>query len=168
MHDMFDGECRAVLRESAVTAHADWYSKYIDRQGFADVRIEVEVAADGNIDGSNYWELFLMEYTGATPGTHTNYSAVDAADVDVEIRTAAGVPTITRDSATNAVKIDSTSEDSVLISYKYHGKERYLHVFGDVTTAGSYPTGIIGVRAYLSGGRIQPEGALTPTIGAVS
>lgn len=165
----FDSEKVAVLREAAITAHADWYSSYIDRQGWDQVVIEVEVAADAALDGSNYWELFLMEYTGAAPQTHSGYSAVAAADVDLEsVAHATQASTITRDSATNAVKIDATAEDSVTLRYYYKGTERYLHVFGDVTTAGAAPTGVIGVRARLSNGRVKPENAITPTTGAVS
>jgi len=168
MRSFFEGYKSVVLREAAITAHADWYSNYIDLQGWNDPIIEVEVAADAALDGANYWELFLMSAT-ASPTASGSYSAVSAGDVDLEsVATATGVSTVTKDSGTNAVKIDSTGEDSVLLRYRYKGTARYLCVFGDVTTAGAAPTGVIGVKAHLGHPREHPANTQTPTTGTVT
>lgn len=156
-----------VLREAAITAHADWYSYYIDLQGWHDNVIEVEVATDSNLDGSNYWVIELWETDNATPGTHTNSTQVAAADIQIETVAATGVTTQVA-ATENEVTIDSTSEDSVLIRFRYLGTKRYIHVMGDVTTAGSYPTGVIGVNAHLFHGRTKPESTYSVTIGAVT
>ena len=154
-----------ILREHAITVHADIYSKYVDLEGWHDNVFEIDISADANLDGSNYWVPTLM-YATATPGTIGSYAAVAAADMDYEVVVAAGTSTFY--SNTVLPTINSTSVDSVILRARYKGTARYVCVFMDVTTAGSYPTGVLGIRATVSRGRTKPEDTYAVTIGTVS
>lgn len=157
-----------VLREAAVTAHVDFYSYYVDLLGWHDNVIEVMCATDSTFDNSNFIVFELWETDHATPGTHSNSTQVAAANVRIE-NVAATTGVTTEIAATeNEVTIDSTAEDNVLLRFRYTGTKRYIHIMGDVTSAGSNPNPVVSVVAHLVHGRTKPESTFSPTIGAVS
>jgi len=137
------------LLEAQDLAHTDTQSKYVDREGYESVEIEVEIGALTGVDASNHVTPILQE-ADDTPAAIGSYSACASGDMIGGLS-----------------KVDDAAEDSVIQRVCYTGLAPYLNVALDYTGIG-ISAGIVGVRARLSNPRKGPASSLTPTTGTVS
>lgn len=151
MRDLFNNvKVAHLLSAKDITDHTDVGTDYVDLQGFEAAAFLVNIGSVTNQDVSNKMLPVLQECDSA-PGTNSSWAAVDSGNI-------LGAFTVC-DTAT-------TDEDLTQI-VSYIGTKRYVRVWLNFTSAGSYPDHfLLSVDAILANARHQPASALTVTTGA--
>ena len=150
MKNMYNEADLVQLLDSTALAHTDQTSDIIDVSTAEGVMILCQIGALASTDTSNFTLPTLQECATTATGSFT---AVAAADM-------------IRQDGTAAVwdAVDGAADDSCTIWASYIGKKRYIRVFFDTTTAGTYPTGNVAVIAVVTHAAVSPPSyAITAT-----
>lgn len=143
MKDLYNAINTVSLLEATQLAHADQYSKILDRTGFEGAMIIAQIGDLTGVDTANYVTPVLQE-----SDTTNN---LDFTDVDPSKM------------ITNFSRIDAANKDQVTMRASYGASKRYLRVkFAVTSTGGTYPTGYVNAIGVLTNARHAPSSDPSP------